>query len=86
MQERLGFFCDEPYDRWWILTEGVDAGSIADEISALIDTAVIPFLDRHASDAGLLEAWQTGKAYGQTQIELFTTWLTEAAAAKPARS
>ncbi|WP_243395674.1 DUF4304 domain-containing protein [Sphingomonas oleivorans] len=67
LNERIGFFLSDPQDKWWELDDSTEASGAICEITALIREKVLPFLDRHLPDAGLIDLWKTGRSPGLTE-------------------
>lgn len=56
---RISQFMDHVQDAWWWIESEIDRPVAAREIWGVLDSRVIPILDKMSSSAALLEAWST---------------------------
>jgi hypothetical protein len=56
----------EPFDKWWDLTGGDADDHTIEEVLHLIGERALPYLQEHASDAALIQLWESGQSPGIT--------------------
>ena len=65
-RKRIGFFMPEPRDLWWTCASDEAADQAGREIAALLETAVLPEMERLALPAAMAALWNSGRSPGLT--------------------
>ncbi|AQR72425.1 hypothetical protein BXU08_00960 [Sphingomonas sp. LM7] len=66
LRERIGTLAYGE-DRWWTVTSNEPVSAIENEVTNLIETCAVPFLDQHQSDNALIAMWKRGNSPGLTE-------------------
>ncbi len=62
-RERIGSLFSPKKDHWWLLSDHESINALVTEIENIIRSLALPAIQKHLSDADLIEAW-FGKEYG----------------------
>jgi DNA recombination-dependent growth factor C len=65
--ERIGFFLDQPFDKWWIIDNEYEAKNASNEIIDIIEKRVLVEFERLKTTRDLVELWRTDKCPGLTE-------------------
>ncbi len=64
---RIGFFLENPTDKWWIVNSVDSAIKSADEINEILTTNVFKIFDELKSTKDFVTLWRQGKSPGLTE-------------------
>jgi hypothetical protein len=64
--KRIGFYLEQPQDKWWVINDMTSANTTAIEISEIINTMVLPELDRLQTTSDLVSLWRKEQCPGLT--------------------
>lgn len=65
--ERIGFFLDEPFDKWWIIDNEYEAEKSGNEIIGIIEKRVLVEFERLKTTRDLVELWRSDRCLGLTE-------------------
>ena len=68
-RKRIGFYLDQPTDKWWTIDNVVNAEVASNEISFLLEKRVLPNLFTYASTKDLENFWLDGNCEGLTLMQ-----------------
>jgi hypothetical protein len=66
LRTRLGMLLSAPSDIWWELTPSGDFEALANELSLLVVTRGLPYLNEYGTVRALVALWESGKSPGLT--------------------
>jgi Domain of unknown function (DUF4304) len=69
--ERIGFLLPARQDYWWVLDDSINVRELVGVIWSIIESKVIPILEKFSSDEALQEFWLSGSAQGITEGQRF---------------
>ncbi len=67
--ERIGFFLEEPFDKWWTIHSLHDADIAANEIVDIIENRVLNEFKKLRTTADLANLWRNNKCPGLTEFQ-----------------
>lgn len=65
--ERIGFFLDKPFDKWWIIDNQEEAEEASKEIVDIVENKVLVEFDRLRTTVDLINLWKDDKCPGLTE-------------------
>ena len=65
--ERIGFFLDKPFDKWWTVESAEDAEKACGEIIEIMETKVLIEFDQLRTTTDLVNLWRNDKCPGLTE-------------------
>jgi hypothetical protein len=84
LRNRLGSLLEPANDTWWDLTPSTEIDSLAAELSSLLSTKGVPYLENYKNSDQLIALWESGKSPGLTAVQR-ARLLSELKEAKQAR-
>ncbi|WP_442589900.1 DUF4304 domain-containing protein [Pedobacter sp. AW31-3R] len=70
-QTRIGSFMVGNPDHWWIVDTSQSLSAIASNVIEIIQSGIIPEINKRLSDEGLIECWMNGSFAGTTEFGRF---------------
>lgn len=69
LRQRIGMLMPGRPDQWWEISESVEVGALASEVSEVIATEGAPYVARYLDVNELVALWETGKSPGLTETQ-----------------
>lgn len=66
---RLGELMTQRNDAWWETTPGDDVLALSNDLSALIENAALPCIDRYLDPLATIALWESGESPGLTEFQ-----------------
>ena len=67
--QRIGSFMNEQIDKWWVVTNMMEAMTAANEIGTILKNEVLPVLSRLTSTNDYIPLWQRKEYGGITEAQ-----------------
>ena len=65
--QRIGFMLDNPHDKWWTIENDKEAKDVANEITDITISKVLPTFDKLKTTNDLATLWRQNKCPGLTE-------------------
>lgn len=70
-QSRVGSFMPDSPDYWWKVNVSDDLSNITSNVMRVVQSIIIPEINKHLSDEGLIHGWMNESYAGTTEIGRF---------------
>jgi hypothetical protein len=68
-RQRIGFFLDKPFDKWWTIHTAYEAEEAVKEICDIMSNKILPEFDKLKTTSDLVDLWKKDKCPGLTEFQ-----------------